>query len=515
MSDNKSFEDYGTEFRQILKMDLFENKYDEIPLTFIDHLTVNFYSSRHFVPLWTINFETNQQYQELIKLLKSADNYGLVTEAYSVHLLDSLKTQMLKTENSRQKNELRIKFEKIATQSAFQMMINLAVGINPSDSLLAVYDYANELPVYLNYICQKSKIKEGMLALQPQSQQFKSLQIALEGYLKVVNIDTFHYSIKLLEQSDSLVLQSLIKQGYIDQDSLKNIKSIETSLNRFQRTHSLKQTGRKDKSTLEMLSKSTKDIFYLMALNLDRLRKDNLTDKNCIIVNIPEFKLFYFDIKGQINIYNVVVGKRLTPTPLLSSSVDRIIANPCWNVPRSITMNEIIPKLQADSTYLSKHDFALIDDKANPVDASKINWNTVDEHQFNYYFRQQNCENNALGSMKFLFPNQYSVYIHDTPSKKLFNEDFRAFSHGCIRIQYPEKLATQLVADNNSKGETIDIIKILRSKEPYEIKLSEKIPISINYYTCTADSLGEVNFHPDIYAMDDLAIQKLFVKNYR
>jgi murein L,D-transpeptidase YcbB/YkuD len=179
-------------------------------------------------------------------------------------------------------------------------------------------------------------------------------------------------------------------------------------------------------------------------------------------------------------------------------------------------MNEIIPKIQSDSMYLSKHDYSLIDNNENPVDASKINWNNVDKHQFNYYIRQQNCETNALGAIKFLFPNQYSVYMHDTPSKKLFNDEIRAFSHGCIRVQYPERLAQQLVmGKDNSMGETIDLEKILCNKETYEIKLSETIPISISYYTCTTDSFGEIFFHPDIYALDDRAIQKLFAKNSR
>jgi len=165
----------------------------------------------------------------------------------------------------------------------------------------------------------------------------------------------------------------------------------------------------------------------------------------------------------------------------------------------------------ADSMYLSKHDYSLMDSKGKPVDAAKINWNNLDNHQFNYYIRQQNCDNNALGALKFLFPNQYSVYLHDTPSKKLFNDKSRAYSHGCIRVQYPEKLATQIILEGiNSTGTSIDLGKIISSKETFEIKLGEPIPINIGYYTCTTDSLGEINFHDDIYAFDNAAIQKLF-----
>jgi L,D-transpeptidase YcbB len=118
--------------------------------------------------------------------------------------------------------------------------------------------------------------------------------------------------------------------------------------------------------------------------------------------------------------------------------------------------------------------------------------------------------------LKFLFPNQYSVYLHDTPSKKSFNDKVRAYSHGCIRVQYPERLAKQLLVEElNIAGSSINLEKILGSKETFEIKLGDPIPINLSYYTCTSDSLGEIYFHPDIYAFDNKAIQKLFAKTPR
>jgi L,D-transpeptidase YcbB len=513
---SRTLENDGSNFSRNLRTSILESQSGEGLSTFINQLAYQFYADRYFIPAWTLNAETNLQYPELSELFKTANYYGLASENYTISLLDSLRIQMKISKSSQQKMLLQVEFEKTATQSAFRLLINLAVGINPDDSLIKANNYIRELPIYLNYLLQNKNIKDGFLAIQPGSDQYISLQKALQLYLQKVSIDTVHYTIRQLQNDDSLVVRVLINEAYLNADSVMNPNAIETAIKKLQRTCNIKQTGTIDDKTLTKLSKSTQDIYNVIALNLDRLRKDNLPEVYCILVNIPEFKLFYRSHTGELNTYKVVVGKTLTPTPLLASRLDKIIFNPCWNVPRSITIGEILPKLQNDSLYLSEHDFSLIDDKANPVDATKIDWNNIDQRQFNYYIRQQNCENNALGALKFLFPNQYSVYLHDTPSKKFFNEIIRAYSHGCVRVQYPERLAQQLVQDgSNYAGNAIDLGLILRSKETFELKLTEPISINIGYYTCTSDSLGNLIFHPDIYRYDDKAIQQLFARNSR
>jgi murein L,D-transpeptidase YcbB/YkuD len=207
----------------------------------------------------------------------------------------------------------------------------------------------------------------------------------------------------------------------------------------------------------------------------------------------------------------VIVGKKYTPTPLLESRIERIIANPYWTVPKSITFNEFIPRIKKDSLYLQKHGYSVIDNFENPVEASKIDWNNARRGEFNYWIRQPNGSNNALGAVKFLFPNQYSVYLHDTPSKKLFGRKVRAFSHGCIRVQNPEKLAQSILEDytQNKNGEKVDLMNIISKKDREELKLDKALPLYIRYYTCTADTLGNIYYHPDIYNKDKGSIEEI------
>jgi L,D-transpeptidase YcbB len=513
-SDEKE-EVYGDEFSQKIGTLIKDGQQDTLIHNMLTHLIFQLYSDRHFKACWTSNFQTNHQYSELIDLIGSAEKYGLFSHDYDLRLLDSLESNMKKSDDIQIKNQHRANLEQTATRSAFKLLINLSIGLNPGDSLLAVSDLADKLDIYLNYICSSDHVRDGILAVQPQSDRYKLLQKALQNYLLTVKIDTAHYSLSQLKQSDSLVKLSLVHAGYLQGDSIRNPKLTEDAIRKLQKAYNIKETCKADDKTLRMLCKSTREVFNIVALNLDRCRKDNLTNGTFILVNIPEFRLYYYDFSGNATIYNVIVGKPLTPTPILASRLDRIIINPTWNVPRSILINEIIPKMESDTQYMSKHDFVLIDDNNNPLDASKINWNKVDEHQFNYYVRQQTCDNNALGVVKFLFPNQYSVYLHDTQARILFRNETRALSHGCVRVQYPEKLAQQIFRNqNNETCHSLNFRNLLKCKKTNELKLPEQVPIYITYYTCTTDSAGDINFHPDIYAIDDQAVQNLQVRNF-
>ena len=205
------------------------------------------------------------------------------------------------------------------------------------------------------------------------------------------------------------------------------------------------------------------------------------------------------------------MGKKHTPTPVLTSKINRIVANPYWTVPKSITYNEIIPKLKRDSTYLQRNGFSIIDNYENTVNASAIDWDTVKTGEFDYWIRQKNSRSNALGVIKFLFPNKYRVYLHDTQSKKLFERNIRAYSHGCVRVQNPQDLAQLIISSNKKAEEKLDIHKIISSRERHDIRLDEPISIYIRYYTCTADKDGNIYFHPDVYSRDKKELEE-FIK---
>ena len=245
-------------------------------------------------------------------------------------------------------------------------------------------------------------------------------------------------------------------------------------------------------------------------MNLNRLRKEVEYGEHFASVNIPGYKLKIVKKSKVQKVFNVIVGKPWTPTPLISSRIEKIIANPYWNVPKSIALNEILPRLKSDSSYLNRNRFKLLDKEQNSIKYSDIDWESASANNFDYLIRQDMSRSNALGIIKFVFPNPYRIYLHDTPNKKLFSNDTRAYSHGCVRLQNPEQFAEYLINENPGNHKNIYIKSLLAKGIHSEIELTEPLDIHIRYLTCEADELNNIYFYNDIYAKDDAQIEILF-----
>jgi murein L,D-transpeptidase YcbB/YkuD len=501
---------YGVEIRNGISTALGNDQHKYHGKISIDDLIMDFYGERNFLPAWTLNFSVNERFHELLELLSSAQEYGLFPEYYKVKVLLDLENKLSASLTDAQNIQDRLQLELLASGSALKFMIHLGAGIRKADTSKAFSDYVQRLPYYLNASCDNNTLRSSILDLQPKSNEYIRLQSALARYYKMASRDSAIYTLEQLRTSDSLVIDRLMAQGFLNNKPPQTISEVSEAIRLFQKANSIKPTGIVDNKTLKELSRSTADKFIKVSLNLNRIRKDELSDINCIIVNIPEFRLHYYNQQGEYTSFNVVVGKTDSRTPLLSSRINRMVINPYWTVPKSITHNEIIPKLITDSLFLQKHGYTVIDNYENAVDASQIDWHAVSPDDFNFWIRQDNNSKNALGNVKFLFPNKYSVYLHDTQSKSLFKKDVRAFSHGCVRVENSDKLAQQIMNDymksNVLKG---DFSSLVKNKEEMELLLTDTLPIYIRYYTCTADSAGTIIFHPDIYQYDDASINDL------
>lgn len=200
-----------------------------------------------------------------------------------------------------------------------------------------------------------------------------------------------------------------------------------------------------------------------------------------IMVNLPEFTLRVFDGEKVIHQTRVIVGKPQTPTPLFSNAVQHVIVNPYWNIPPSILKKEILPRLAEDPDYAARHGYEIIQ-RGNRISV-----------------RQPPGERNALGFIKFIFPNQHSVYLHDTPTRNLFSADRRAFSHGCVRVDQPFRLAEVLLGD---EGYDEARVRKLIGKGERMIKLSQPLPIHLTYFTLFVDERGHLQRREDLYGYD-------------
>ncbi|MFL5728738.1 MAG: murein L,D-transpeptidase, partial [Cytophagaceae bacterium] len=230
-----------------------------------------------------------------------------------------------------------------------------------------------------------------------------------------------------------------------------------------------------------------------------------------IMVNIPEYILHVYEKNKEVWNMRVIVGKKASETPIFNDELEYVVVNPNWNVPKDIAVKEILPLMQKDSTYLKRQRMEIFvgESSKNAVNPDSVDWKNVNPQNFNYRFRQTPGSDNALGMIKFLFPNEYDVYLHDTPTHSLFEKSERGFSHGCIRIQDPMKMADYLLkSDPDWDREKIE--KAIKSKEEKYIPLQKKVPVYILYFTAWIDSQGVAHFHKDIYGHDKKLEKELF-----
>ena len=244
-----------------------------------------------------------------------------------------------------------------------------------------------------------------------------------------------------------------------------------------------------------------------IVINMERWRwLPSDLGKHHVLVNQAAFVLEIRSKGKVVDSRKVIIGKPYFKTPMFSHKIQYADFNPTWTVPRSIAGNEILPKLRKDASYLEKRGYQLHTSwKANApiMNPHSIDWQSVPSKNFPYRIVQPPGDSNALGRVKFLFPNRFNVYLHDTPSRNLFKNKARALSHGCIRVSDPLDFAVRLYSLSNKLSRS-KIDKIIASKKTTRVKLSKPIPVHLTYFTVWVNDKGKVTYHKDIYKRDAL-----------
>jgi murein L,D-transpeptidase YcbB/YkuD len=277
----------------------------------------------------------------------------------------------------------------------------------------------------------------------------------------------------------------------------------------FQRQHGLDSDGAVGAGTLAALNVSAKGRIDQIRVNLERARwilRD--VGSEMVVVNIAgRYLHLVFDHKVAWTT-RVIVGKAYTKTPIFTEMMKLVVLNPDWTVPRSIVRNEIFPKAAADPGYLDAHDYYLTDGKGGQVSSQSVAWSSYTGSTFPYGVVQRPGPKNALGLVKFLFPNKYSVYLHDTPSRQLFEKSDRSLSHGCIRVQDPLKLA-ELILGNRLGWTRQKIDAAIATKKMQSISLPKPLPVLLLYWTVDPTFDGGAHFYADIYSRDASLLKAL------
>ena len=264
-------------------------------------------------------------------------------------------------------------------------------------------------------------------------------------------------------------------------------------IKRTQKSFGIKEDGIITPSLIKELNISVEERIKKLLINLERMRwVPQQPEGDLIIVNIPEFRLHVFEGVKKLFSINIVVGKAANNTIIFTGELKHVVFSPYWNVPRSIVRNEILPAIKRNRNYLAK-----------------MNMEQTGYSSGLPVIRQKPGGANALGKVKFIFPNSYNIYFHDTPAKSLFNEDARAFSHGCIRLAEPEKLATFLLR-NQPEWTTKKMNEAMSASIEKWIPLKKSLPVFITYFTAWVDSEGLLNFRDDVYGHDKKLAKHLF-----
>ncbi|WP_417513231.1 L,D-transpeptidase family protein [Minwuia sp.] len=352
-------------------------------------------------------------------------------------------------------------------------------------------------------------------ALEPEHPQYELLKGALKKY-RMLAADGGWLAIPdgdLVRPGDRdprmpALRTRLAKEGYgdiaepVDGPLDRLDPKLVRSLKAFQERHGLKPDGIVGPNTLEALNESAESKIDRIVDTMFRFRAQGYFGDKHVWANIPSYTAEgWNDGKREISM-KTIVGRPDRQTPVFSDEVEYVVTNPRWNVPVSIARRDKLPKLQKDPGYATRGNYSIFErSTGKQVSAYEVDW-TDPSSAHRYKLVQGPGEDNALGRLKIIFPNQYSVYMHDTPSRHLFDRAKRAFSSGCVRLERPEEMATWIASNDNELSAT-KVQENLDSKERVWMGLAEEVPVHITYMTVTVDDDGSVNFWRDIYDRSD------------
>jgi murein L,D-transpeptidase YcbB/YkuD len=479
------------------------------------HWINSFYSKNGHKAIWiNDSIEINKKGKNLIEKFTESRAYGISSYLYNTPLLYKLKQEIAKIKNKKERYHLASEIEILLTNFYMLYGKHLNYGVLESiDSItkLPRKKFIIDIPNYVHSAYEKDSLLEKLFELQPKQEQYLKLQKKLVNYLNTSSLTTDNIivenfridSVKSIQQSK----KALILHKYLD--TITNDSIYFEGLKKFQRDHGLKPDGLIGKNTAMALSMSPFEYYQTLAANLERWRWKDKMQSEFIFVNIPAFKLEVND-NGIIKLKSkIVVGKKKNQTPEIKDSIQYIIAYPYWNVPRKISVKEILVKAQKDSSYLKRNDYEVLTYKKDSVNIDSVNWNELNEDNFNYLIRQKGGVSNALGFVKFIFPNKYAIYLHDTPSKHYFNYESRAFSHGCVRVEKAMQLADYILETDNNKYTLDSLYKFIDKKKEKAIKLKNRLPVYLYYFTASVDENEKLIFYNDIYGYDKKLIAEM------
>jgi len=482
------------------------------------------YEKTSFEPLWCKKEEWLIEGDSLFNFIESSQLFGLFPEDYHFSQLKTIRDKFIAdslAKDDRKDAALWSQADLMLTDAFIQIVKDIKLGRLPQDSITLRKDSVLSDVFYQQ---QFAMLKESGMAsvvksLEPSHRGYHLLKAGIKKFLDSAEYKQFAtvpYPVKDIGKFNKALQKRLYEGGFIAYDSVSaDSAQLAEAIKKFQKKKGIAVDGRAGEGTVRMLNVNDREKFIRVAISMDKYKMlPETMPSKYIWVNVSSNFLEVVD-KDEIKLTSkVICGKSKTRTPVLTSNITELITYPQWVPPPSIVSKEILPAVKRNPGYLARKGFSLVDSKGNQVDPYSVNWSKYSKG-IPYRIVQGSGDANALGIMKFVFSNKYSVYLHDTNQRYLFANAMRSLSHGCVRVQEWEKLANYILR-NDSLNETsggytrIDSVKTwLQQKKKKSIAVRNKIPVYIRYITCEGRN-GNIVFYDDVYAEDKFLREKYF-----
>ena len=510
---------------------------DSFARDFLKEQLYLFYQKNNFQPAWYSATTVLPPTQSLMGYLKNAGSEGLNGDAYSLADIDKIQNSLLGTDGEYDLPKL-MKLDVFTTSMALTYLNHTHTGrIKPNEVddeeniWVEKYEPA-DLVDELYSAVQNNTIDDIIQKAEPQYELYAKLKNAREEYKRIVteggwekinlkeypkikidSTEEFNHHVlvptirNILSKTGDL---QLAQNALADTSQIYDEKLRQAVMN-FQERHTLERDGIIGSNLLRELATSAEERLTQIELNMERLRwmRDSLGD-NYIVVNVPSYWMRLYDYGKRSFETKVMVGQSFHQTPLFVDTMQYIVLSPKWHVPISIMTDELLPKLRRGGSYFTRNNFSIYQRTSNglrEISPNSVNWYNV-KNMGNYSIVQNSGAGNALGRVKFIFPNSNNIYMHDTPSTQ-FDKANRALSHGCIRLFEPEKLANHLLKEKSEVWTKEKIHEAMYSGDTKNVYLDRKWVVHIVYWTTWVDDTGRVHFSKDIYGYDKIQKQIL------
>jgi L,D-transpeptidase YcbB len=488
-------------------------------------LVLYLYKQKELKPIWSEKQSWKPEADSLLRFIETSRLYGLFPEDYHAGILKDIKQKFIfdsAAKNDKKNVLLWTRADILLTDAFVKIIKDIKIGRLPYDSVTLRKDSVLTDSFYtaqLELLATKS-FTDFITALEPSHRGYHLLKAGIKNFLDSASQKMFSrvpYPEKDKLKFQKALQQRLFEGGFISfAEPQADSTQLATAVKAFQKQKGLTADGVAGEATVRMMNVNDQEKFIRIAISLDKYKM--LPEKmpaRYIWVNASANMLELVE-QNKVKLKSkVICGKAKTRTPLLNSHISELITYPQWVPPPSIVSREILPAVKRNPGYLSRKGFHLVDGKGNRVDPYSVNWSKY--HTASpYMIVQGSGDANALGIMKFVFTNKYSVYLHDTNQRYLFNNSNRSLSHGCVRVQEWDKLTWYILktdsvaAAGNGNYTPADSVKTwLKGKQKKSIAVRNKIPLFIRYFTCEGED-GNIRFYDDVYSEDKLLREKYF-----